>query len=140
ENEDDGSVAVSVETGSVRLRATNAAADTSGVVLTAGGHGTLDAAGHAGVVTEVAAQADTGWMSGRIVLRDATLQRVAGQQDRRYGIDLRTDSSLAGRHVTATFTTEPVDVVLRSLSLSLGASVQRRGDTAILHAPPKGRE
>jgi hypothetical protein len=43
------------------------------------------------------------------------------------------DSSLANLHLTASFSGEPVDRVLNVIALSLGASIERQGNVAILH-------
>jgi ferric-dicitrate binding protein FerR (iron transport regulator) len=45
---------------------------------------------------------------------------------------------LANRHVTASFSGEPIDQVLKILALTLGARVDRQGDSAIVtptHGP-----
>ena len=74
---------------------------------------------------------DVAWTTGRLVFRDASLTRVAGEIRRWYGVSLRiTDSTLLNRHVTASFAGEPIDQVLKILGLSLGARVEREGDSA----------
>jgi len=132
---DNGVVAsVAVVSGNVRLRAAGAA-PTSGVVLGAGDRGTIDDAGVAHADEHALRDEDLAWTMGRLVFRDAPLARVAGEVRRWYGITLRVaDSSLAGRHVTASFNGEPVDQVLEVIGLTLGARVERQGDTAVLRA------
>jgi transmembrane sensor len=132
---DNGVVAsVAVVSGNVRLRAAGAA-PTSGVVLGAGDRGTIDDAGVAHADEHALRDEDLAWTMGRLVFRDAPLARVAGEVRRWYGITLRVaDSSLAGRHVTASFNGEPVDQVLAVIGLTLGARVERQGDTAVLRA------
>ena len=132
---DNGSVAsVAVVSGSVRLRAINAPA-TDGVVLGAGDRGTIDDTGDAHADQHALRDEDLAWTTGRLVFRDAPLTRVAGEVRRWYGVTLRiADSSLADRHVTASFNGEPVDQVLNVISMTLGARVDRQGDTAVLRA------
>jgi ferric-dicitrate binding protein FerR (iron transport regulator) len=52
------------------------------------------------------------------------------------------DSSLLNRHVTTTISGEPIDQVLKILALTLGARVDRHGDSAIVtttHGPNSTR-
>jgi transmembrane sensor len=121
--------AVAVLAGSVRLRSRDSSA-TSGAVLSAGDRGSMSADGQVRAyphsVTDEAA-----WTTGRLIFRDASLARVAGELRRWYGVNLRiVDSSLANRHVTATFNGEPVDQVLKIIGLTLGARIERQGDSA----------
>jgi len=82
---------------------------------------------------------DVAWTRGRLVFREATLDRVRTELRRWYGVDLQvTDPSLAGQHINAEFAGEPIDQVLRTIALSLGAEVERQGDTAILRATRRG--
>jgi len=123
---------VAVVSGSVRLRG-NDAPRSGGVVLSAGDRGTIDDAGNAQADEHALRDEDLAWTMGRLVFRDAPLARVAGEVHRWYGITLRiADSSLADRHVTASFNGEPVDQVLKVIGLTLGARVDRQGDTAVL--------
>ena len=65
------------------------------------------------VACDVVVTDDAAWTSGRLVFRDASLARVAGEIRRWYGVSLHiTDSSLVNRHIFATFNGEPVDQVL----------------------------
>lgn len=132
---DNGAVAsVAVVSGSVRLRGINAPV-TSGVVLGAGDRGTIDESGNAQADEHALRDDDLAWTMGRLVFRDAPLTRVAGEVHRWYGVTLRiADSSLADRHVTASFNGESVDQVLRVIGLTLGARIERQGDTAIVRA------
>jgi transmembrane sensor len=101
--------------------------------LSAGDRGTIDDAGNAQADEHALRDEDLAWTMGRLVFRDAPLARVAGEVHRWYGITLRiADSSLADRHVTASFNGEPVDQVLKVIGLTLGARVDRQGDTAVL--------
>jgi transmembrane sensor len=123
-------VAVTVSAGSVALRAAGAS-ETSGVVLKAGDRGILLPNGQA--VSKHVTEDDMAWMRGQLVFREAPLSDVAASLRRWYGIELRVaDSSLASRHLTATFSGEPPERVLDVIRLVLGGTIERRGDTAIV--------
>ena len=125
---------VAVVSGNVRLRSVNASS-TAGVVLGAGDRGTIDDTGNAQADEHALRDEDLAWTTGRLVFRDAPLARVAGELRRWYGLTLRVaDSSLASRHVTASFNGEPVDQVLKVIGLTLGARVELHADTAVLRA------
>jgi transmembrane sensor len=84
---------------------------------------------------ERAAPEDMAWLRRQLVFREAPLPEVAASLHRWYGIELRVpDTSLAARHLTATFSGEPSERVLEVLRLVLGADIERRGDTAIVRA------
>jgi transmembrane sensor len=126
---------VSVMSGMVRLRA---AADSAsgGTVLNAGDRGVLSATGQVRAQKQAVVADDSAWTTGKLVFRDAQLSRIAGELRRWYGIRLGiADSSLKARTVNAQFeNTQPIDDVLRILSMTLGASFERQGDTATIHA------
>ena len=77
---------------------------------------------------------DLAWTRGQLVFDDAPLSRVRAGIRRWYGVELLADSSLAGRHLTATFSGEPIQRVLDVIGLAFGARVERRGDTAVVRA------
>jgi transmembrane sensor len=121
---------VAVITGSVRLRSSDSSAS-SGAVLSAGDRGSLTANGQVRTYPHTVADDDAAWTTGRLVFRDASMARVSGEIRRWYGVKLlTTDSSLARRHITATFSGEPVDQVLKIIGLNLGARIERQGDSA----------
>ena len=120
---------VAVISGSVRLRASDSSTN-SGAVLAAGDRGSMSANGHVQAYPHTVTD-DAAWTSGRLVFRDVSLARVAGELRRWYGVSLHIkDSSLVNRHVTATFNGEPVDQVLKIIGLALGAHIERQGDSA----------
>lgn len=130
ESDDADTTSVAVVTGSVRLRARNSAPD-SGVVLAAGDRGSIDGLGNARAERQSVRDDDVAWTTGRLVFREASLTRVAGEIHRWYGVTLHVaDSSLLERHVTMQFAGEPIDQVLKILGLTLGARVERQGDSA----------
>jgi transmembrane sensor len=76
---------------------------------------------------------DVAWTKGRLIFRDAPLPEVSTEVYRWYGVHIQAgDSAIASRHITASFAGEPVNEVLRVIALTLGASVERAGDLAIL--------
>jgi transmembrane sensor len=129
---------VAVVSGSIRLRS-NTSSSAAGEVLAAGDRGSIDARGNVHAERHAVRDDDVAWTMGRLVFRDASLTRVAGEIHRWYGVSLRVaDSSLVNRHVTASFSGEPIDQVLKILALTLGARVDRQGDSAIVtptHGP-----
>jgi transmembrane sensor len=109
------------------------------MVLKAGDRGTVDATGKVMANRASRNDDDLAWLNGRLVFREAPISEVASQLQRWYGIDLRiADPSLAGRHLTATFSGEPASRVLEVISLALGADIERHGDTAVVRSV-KGR-
>jgi transmembrane sensor len=128
-------VQVVVTGGSVMLRS---GAD-SGALLAAGDVGTVQASGH--VLTEHGASTAgyLAWMRDSLVFREAPLTEVSNDLRRWYGVSLRVDdSALARRHLTMTFSGDPLDRVLRVIGLGLGADIERHGDTAIVRPSTRG--
>ena len=87
----------------------------------------LDAAGQQ-------TESDVAWLRGQLVFDNAPLSRVRDDLRRWYGLELVIpDSSLLSRHVSTQFRPgESSAQVLRVLELALGATIERRGDTAIV--------
>lgn len=122
---------VSVLAGSVRLRGTESAA--RGILLKARERGSVADGGSAVLDAAPATPDDIAWASGRLVFRDASLVRVAGELRRWYGIRLVfADSSLTDRRLTASFEGESAEQVLRTIGLTLGVYVNLQGDSAIV--------
>jgi transmembrane sensor len=135
ESDPDETTTVSVMSGVVRLRAaTDAAA--GGTVLNAGDRGVLQSNGQVHAQKQTVVADDSAWTTGKLVFRDAQLSRVAGELRRWYGIRLGiADSALKSRTVNTQFeSAQPIDDVLKILSMTLGASFERQGDTATIHA------
>jgi transmembrane sensor len=129
-DQDDG-VLVSVSSGAVELkRSSNAGA---GILLGTGDLGVVDPDGTIAVQRGGASAEDTAWTQGRLVFRDASLAKVRADLRRWYGVELvSTDSTLARRHVTASFLNDSRRQVLKVITLALGASYEARGDTVLL--------
>ena len=123
---------VVVTSGSVMVHA-SASADTD-LRLAAGDVGTVHRDGRVTSRRTATAEQYLAWMRDSLVFRDASLAEVSEELRRWYGVVLRVDdSSLAERHLTMTFAGDPLDRVLRVIGLGLGADIERRGDTAIVH-------
>ena len=132
-------VRVAVTSGSVSL-ASDQSPPNAAIVLRPGDAGTIAANGQALVERGGAAEPDTAWTSGRLVFREAPIAVVRSELRRWYGIDLVVDSSFASRHLSVTFDGETPDRALEIIALSLGARVQRQGNTAtITPALPRSR-
>ena len=125
-------VQVVVTSGSVVLRSATTA--DSGLLLAAGDVGTVQPDGRVTSRRIAAPGQYLAWMRDSLVFRDASLTEVSEELRRWYGVVLRVeDSKLAERHLTMTFAGDPLDRVLRVIGLGLGADIERRGDTAIVH-------
>ncbi|HET7460353.1 MAG TPA: FecR domain-containing protein [Longimicrobium sp.] len=79
-----------------------------------------------GIVTH----ADVAWASGRLVFRDATVAEVAAGLRRWYGVTLRVDPSLAGRHLTADFTGQTAEQAMQIVAAALGGELRGGGASA----------
>jgi transmembrane sensor len=101
--------------------------------LQAGSGARVDAAGS--IVTNAGINADDelAWTRGALVFRDTPLNEVAEDLRRWYGVrlDIR-DSALGRRPLSASCRGDSVDWVLDVIGLALGASIERRGDVAIV--------
>jgi ferric-dicitrate binding protein FerR (iron transport regulator) len=118
--------------------ASDAAAAAAEHELRAGDRGTLAPDGAVRVARGGATPDDVAWMQGRLVYRAAPIAEVRADLRRWYGVELQlADPALAGRHLTLTIADEPVDEVLRAIALALGATLERRGDTAVVR-PARG--
>jgi transmembrane sensor len=129
---DTDGVRVAVTAGEVIVR--SSAATDSGVSLRAGDAGLVRPGSPLVAERGGAAEGDTAWTRGRLIFREAPLTQVGADLRRWYGIELKiADTSLAGRHLTAAFAGEPADSVLSVIGLALGADIERKGDSAIVH-------
>jgi len=104
-----------------------------GVILQEGDRGLVGPDGRAVAQRGTLTAHDLAWTQGRLVFDNAPLERVQSDLRRWYGVELVVaDRSLARRHLTATFAGEPVQEVLKVIALALGATIQQRGDTAVV--------
>ncbi|MEO5590424.1 MAG: FecR domain-containing protein [Gemmatimonadaceae bacterium] len=127
-------VAVSVSEGAVSLRQATSPPD-RGVVLKAGDTGLLQFDGRVLAHPNSSTDDDVAWLRGRLVFRDAPIADVATAIRKWYGIKLIVaDSTLSRVHLTATFAGESADRVLDVIGLTLGAEIDRHGDTAVVRS------
>jgi transmembrane sensor len=124
-------VSVQVAEGAVRVEP--AAAPSTKVNLAAGDAVRL--AGDSVLVSRgtVDAAAAESMTRGALVFRDASMSEVTHAMRRWFGVELVIpDAALLRKHLTANFSAEPRDRVLSVLALTLGASIETRGDSAIV--------
>jgi transmembrane sensor len=132
-HQDSARVRVVVTSGSVLLRVADDTARQE--MLAAGDVGTLEPDGRLVAAHDVPTTPYLSWLQGRLDFRNAPLAEVSNDLQRWYGVVLRVDdSTLARKHVKANFSGDPIERVLRVLSLELGADVELHGDTAVLRA------
>jgi len=133
ETDDSAGTRVAVDSGSVAIGDAGAG-PSRGAILKARDRAVVSADNVVTVERAGVSDDDLAWMQGRLVFRDAPLVLVGAELYRWYGVRLRVeDPSLANLHLTASFSGEPVERVLNVISLSLGATVERQGNVAILH-------
>jgi len=135
---DQSGVRVVVTSGSVSLAAV--ASPNAATILQPGDAATLAAGGQTQLERGGAVEPDTAWTTGRLVFREAPVSTVRSELRRWYGINLAIDSSFASRHLSMTFDGDNADRVLEVIALSLGAEVERQGNTAIIKpASPRAK-
>lgn len=133
ESDDSAGTRVAVDSGSVAIGAAGQERS-RGAVLNARDRAIVGIDGVVAVERSAVSDDDLAWVQGRLVFRDSPLVLVGAELYRWYGVRLRVaDPSLANLHLTASFSGEPVDRVLNVIALSLGASIERQGNVAILH-------
>jgi transmembrane sensor len=126
---DAGGVRVAVTEGVVELTASKRVAAT----LNAGDAASISATGEVTTQRGVGAGEDLAWTRGRLVFRDAPLSDVAEDLRRWYGVQLDIrDAALRRRQLTASFAGDSLGAVLDVISTALGATIERRGDTAVV--------
>lgn len=125
-------VEVAVTDGSVLLSSAFAPVE-EGIVLNAGDRGEVHEDGSVMPYRDTVTEDDLAWLEGRLVFRDATLDRVSADLRRWYGVRMDvSDPELADRTLTATFEGETAEQVLDVIGLTLGARAEWVGDTVYL--------
>ncbi|MBC8089463.1 MAG: FecR domain-containing protein [Phycisphaerae bacterium] len=114
---------VAVEEGIVLLA--DSVGTSRGVALTAGQSGRLESDGRV-TVAAIPNGAFT-WIRGELIFDNAPLSVALPSLSRWYDVDLRADSSLAGRHLSARLVQQPLPQLLDALALALDARVARNG-------------
>jgi ferric-dicitrate binding protein FerR (iron transport regulator) len=96
------------------------------LVLEARDLGRLDPNGVATLRRRVDVSRQLSWTTGALGFDGAPLNDVVPALERWYNVEIRlADSALGARRLTATFTNEPVDLVLQRIGLTLGLRVER---------------
>ncbi len=133
---DEVEVSVAVREGSVALGAIGASG-AAVVVLGAGDVGNLLPDGTAEVRPATDLDLHLGWTHGRLAFQNERLSRVVLELSRWYGVDIRLgDPQLGSRRLTVVADSEPLDEVLRRISLSLDLHHQRVGSVITLGQRP----
>jgi transmembrane sensor len=130
----DAVVTVAVAEGAVALGRDRSAGrgaigrDAEGIVLRRGDLGSLDASGRASTTRVARVSAYLGWADGRLSFVSRPLPEVLATIGRWYNLDVRvTDTTLASRLVTAEFSTQSADEMIRALAIAMDAKVERDG-------------
>jgi transmembrane sensor len=132
-----GDVRVSVTEGVVLLHSANRSPE-AGLTLRAGDRGLLQPGADAVAERGVPLEDDLAWTRGQLVFNETPLPAVAADLFRWYGVDVRlANTSMESRRLTASFAGEPVDVVIETIAIALGAQVQLHGDTVLFSFPER---
>jgi transmembrane sensor len=125
---------VVVAEGRVALwRADTTAASRPALVLGARDLGRIDPSGMATLRRGVDVGRYLAWTRGVLTFDAAPLADVVLTLERWYNVEIRlSDSTLAVRRLTATFTNEPIDLVLKRIALTLGLRVERADGSVLL--------
>lgn len=138
-NDNQGRTRVVVTEGAVLMQST---ADTSaqGVILHPGDVGTLSRDSSVVAQRGQATPDDLAWTRGELVFREAPLSEVGEALARWYGVTLRfPDTSTARRRFSGDFRGESLESVVRTIALSFGANIERRGDTVIFRGGTRNK-
>jgi transmembrane sensor len=135
-----GVVRVAVKSGTVALN-TPTSPSSPATTLHAGDVGVVATSGEIVAQRGAATDDDLAWTRGTLIFRDATIAEVRDDLRRWYGIELVATEAVLRRHLTATFSNrDSVGSVLRNIGLSLPATIERHGDTAIVRPAPEARQ
>ena len=125
---------VAVAEGEVSLRSTASAP----VVLEAGDVGRVSATGMVSVSRHVATEQYFSWIKGVLEFDNVALGDAVPILERQYNLNIRiTDSALARKRFTGSFTTGDVDQLMRSLAFLLDARYERPGGGRDLILTPR---
>jgi len=105
------------------------------LVLSARDLGQLGASGNATLRRGVDVDRQLAWTRGVLAFDGTPLREAVRTLGRWYDVEIRlddADSALAGRRFTATFTNEPIDLVLQRIALTLGLRVERADGSVFL--------
>lgn len=133
---DAGGARIAVTEGVVEL--TPVAGPHTPTVLNAGDAASVTPGGNVTAQRGVGAADELAWTRGKLVFRDTPLSEVSEDLQRWYGIRLDIqDAALRRRPLSASFEGDSLRAVIDAISLALGATAERRGDTVILRSLPR---
>ena len=141
---DEQTTRIAVTRGQVAVRSAPPAgtARRPDVALRAGDVGTLDRAAGGSVQVRHVGNADgfTDWTRGLLRLDDIALSEAVPQIERQYDLHIRLNGpTLAPRHITAAFTEDNVDDMMRGVAFLLDARYERSGRLVTLTSRAHGR-
>src|SRR5947199_7942903 len=122
-------------TAAARARGPRPDAPSAALVLEARDLGGLHPSGVATLRRGVDVHRQLAWTRGVLAFDGTPLREGVRTLGRWYDVEIRlddADSALAGRRFTATFTNEPIDLVLQRIALTLGLRVERDGSVFLL--------
>lgn len=130
---DAGGVRVAVTEGVVEVK--SSATSSATTTLNAGDVATVSPAGAILAERGVGTADDLAWTRGKLIFRDTPLSEVSEDLRRWYGVhlDIR-DAALERRPLSASFEGDSIQGVLDAISLALGATFERRGDTIVVRS------
>lgn len=123
-------VEVAVEEGLVALTDSVHARADRGTVLHAGERGRLASSGQVRISPD--ADAALAWTRGQLVFDNEPLRTVLPAISRRFDVDLRADSAIATRLLSARFAAQSLSEVLDAIAVSLDVRVVTSGRTITL--------
>ena len=119
-------VRVAVVEGTVAVRSGSNSAEST---LHAGDRATIEVGGRVHAQRSALSGDDLAWTTGQLVFRDAPVSQIAAELRRWFGIELRVDSSLATRRLTATFDRSASGQIGSVIAAALGGRVEVTADT-----------
>jgi transmembrane sensor len=127
----DPSVDIAVADGVVAVSSENRR--NTSTILQKGEVARVDASGSTSVRHDLDASAYTGWTTGRLIFRDATLASITADLSRWFNADIAVgDDRLAQQRLSAVYDKPTLDGVLAALAATTGARIERSGNTVRL--------
>ncbi len=109
------------------------------LTLNAGTLAVVDPAGQVSVRRGVSLTPYLGWIQGHLAFSDVPFRDVARDLARTFDLDVTVaDSTLDRQLVTASFTDQPVDVVLETVTAIVGARYERSGRAVVIRRRTRG--
>ena len=132
----DSATRVSVLSGIVSL-ACDTLASCRAVTLSAGEIGVVATTGVSRVSSAAGSSADAAWIGGALQFDDVPLGQVATELSRWFGADVRVDSRIASRRITALYAKPSLDGVLSAITATLHVAYRREGTVVTIAPKPE---